>query len=702
MIKLESERKSRRRIYIPRNREIERMRLLVFRVLRFLWDAFNSEEKVAWFQHPEYFGPPNFDLFMVLLGQMIAIAPELQSFELNEKCRRLERFLGYPHDLLMRVFFVAARADISGDLLKPYLPPPYSHIKRANVEISAPHFGGQPAFVVRGENGEPLLEIEKRRLPDGSCSLLPIVYFASTAYPGDRFSGPETLPEDICRLFNADMLHARRDAPVELDPDLSTAISGSCDSDEIASSWYGGLETWDIVDISTLNGHPLNIACYDRPGDPENTGRRNAVALLKRLRNHDRAVWIKVLENIEWKDNTQTDGTWCGTPGRERRLPIPAFIRECECLGIDCSALDDRRELRAYSIEELMNFPDPGYIIYPVLKPGTYNLIYGASGVAKTWFALHLALSLSQGYSPFPGWEFRGQPQGVLYLAGEMDEEIFGERLSLLLADQVPRGRFRLIRENLDITTEKDQARVKETIAALDARIVFFDNLVTLASNGHTEGKFDKIRELFDFLKNRKISVVLVHHENRDGAFKGTAKIEQIADQSIHLFRAGDGEKIELLVHPEKIRNTSRSEQPAFRTEFDPSHPFAQWPAYKLTPEERRRLDEDDPLDEVGQNIGKKRNNQQRAWVYLDDDERAAAIIDDMLTGCPDDVIAANLAVRMRVIVEFKRQYGITEEALKKHLPDAKKLADRNCGKTTPEVLAPELWKLMRDDAASL
>ena len=160
MIKLESERKSRRRIYIPRNREIERMRLLVFRVLRFLWDAFNSEEKVAWFQHPEYFGPPNFDLFMVLLGQMIAIAPELQSFELNEKCRRLERFLGYPHDLLMRVFFVAARADISGDLLKPYLPPPYSHIKRATVEISAPHFGGQPAFVVRGENGEPLLEIE--------------------------------------------------------------------------------------------------------------------------------------------------------------------------------------------------------------------------------------------------------------------------------------------------------------------------------------------------------------------------------------------------------------------------------------------------------------------------------------------------------------------------------------------------------------
>ena len=160
--------------------------------------------------------------------------------------------------------------------------------------------------------------------------------------------------------------------------------------------------------------------------------------------------------------------------------------------------------------------------------------------------------------------------------------------------------------------------------------------------------------------------------------------------------------KLVKLVKAEKIRMTARSEQGAFRTEFDLQKPLAIWPVFPLTEEERRRLDEDDPLDEVGQNVGKKRNNQQRAWGYLDDDERAAAIIDDMLSGCPDDVIAANLAVRMRVIVEFKRQYGITEEALKKHLPDAKKLADRNCGKTTPEALAPELWNLMKDDAASL
>ena len=56
----------------------------------------------------------------------------------------------------------------------------------------------------------------------------------------------------------------------------------------------------------------------------------------------------------------------------------------------------------------------------------------------------------------------------------------------------------------------------------------------------------------------------------------------------------------------------------------------------------------------------------------------------------------------MRAVVEFKKQHGITEEALKKNLRDAKELAERDCGKATPEALAPKLWKLMKNDAASL
>ena len=92
----------------------------------------------------------------------------------------------------------------------------------------------------------------------------------------------------------------------------------------------------------------------------------------------------------------------------------------------------------------------------------------------------------------------------------------------------------------------------------------------------------------------------------------------------------------------------------------------------KLTPEELRRLDEDDPLGEVEQNIGKKRNDKRIAWSFLNDDERAVAIIDGMLSGCLDDVIAADLAVREIVISDFKQQYGISKEAIQQILPVAK------------------------------
>ena len=82
---------------------------------------------------------------------------------------------------------------------------------------------------------------------------------------------------------------------------------------------------------------------------------------------------------------------------------------------------------------------------------------------------------------------------------------------------------------------------------------------------------------------------------------------------------------------------------------------------------------ENDPLGEVERNIGKKRKNNQLAWEYLNDDERATAILDDMLNGCLDDVIAADLAVRESVIADFKRQNHISRETLDQFLPDAKK-----------------------------
>ena len=199
-------------------------------------------------------------------------------------------------------------------------------------------------------------------------------------------------------------------------------------------------------------------------------------------------------------------------------------------------------------------------------------------------------------------------------------------------------------------------------------------------------------------MKANGVIVLLVHHENREGGFKGSGKIELVADQSLHLFSAGNGDKIELLVCAEKIRMTSKAEQAAFHAAFDPKNPTAVWETRPLKPEECRRLDIDDPLGEVERNVGKKRKNNQLAWEYMDEEGRGKAIIEGMLNGCHDDVIAADLAVREIVISEFKQEYGITQDTLTKQLPEARKSPEISQEKMTPDNLTPILWKLLTDN----
>ena len=75
---------------------------------------------------------------------------------------------------------------------------------------------------------------------------------------------------------------------------------------------------------------------------------------------------------------------------------------------------------------------------------------------------------------------------------------------------------------------------------------------------------------------------------------------------------------------------------------------------------------------------------------------KATAIIDDMLSGCMDDVIAANLVVREKALVAFKEDHGISEDALKEFMPDAVKKAEKQFGKVTTAELAAVIWELIQ------
>ena len=630
-----------------------------------------------------------FNVLMMLArtpGLDLAVCTET---ERNEMARLSE--IVHPAVLYLANFY-GQWFEVPRDLDQPHLRST-SVLQTEAVEPFTLYRLGVQMILFHGKGRAPQLQVARVEL-EGGTLLLPIMYYASPNAPSIYSVMPEVQETPV--LYNSDLIAANSEAEVILTDEIGIPLVNDSDNEHIFSSWYGGMEVIDKLDYDLLEGHPVRWLCFDSGEGPMGMYEK-AVKAGTIFQQHGRKIAFQVFDRATWTGNVF--GMETGTYERSRDVSFDELMAEAAKYGVSGCVQNEVADLHVYTMDELLNLKPEEFILTPVLMPGFYCLIYGGSGVAKTWFALHLAICLSQGQAPFKHWEFSGTaPLNVLYVAGEMRPSVYGKRLGQLLAEQEANPHFGLIREDLDLTTEADQETITKAVKELKSQVVVLDNLSTLATNGHTEGQFERILGFIRKLQADGIIVLLVHHENREGGFKGSGKIELVADQSLHLFSAGNGDKIELLVRAEKIRMTSRSEQAAFRTEFDPKDPVEVWPVFDLTEEQRRRLNIDDPLGEVERNIVKQRKNHGLAWKYMDDDQRAIAILDDMLSNDLDDVIAANFAIREIAITEFKQQHGISEEAIMRILPTAKLSAKNIKEKCTTDILANEVWKLLKDN----
>lgn len=591
--------------------------------------------------------------------------------------------------------FYAQHFSISDDLDKPYHGDKKA-MQQATVEAFNLYHPGIAKIVFHGKDRAPQLQVARIDYA-GRTLLLPVTFYASAKAPTLYCMMPEVPDRPI--LYNADAIAAHPGSTVILTDELGIPLVNDNDSDYIYSSVYGGMEMIDKRDRDLLEGHPLGWLCFDN-GDGPVKMYEKAMRVKAVFQKHGLEIaFFHVFDGVTWTRNAF--GMDTGTYKSSRVLSFDELKVEAAKYGVDVgeshACADDAPHIN--SMDELMALEPKEFFLYPLLQEGFYCLIYGGSGVAKTWFALHIAIALTQGTIPFEGWEFRGKaPLNVLYVAGEMRPEEYGKRINELLAGQKTNPRFGLLREKLDLTTPEHQARVRNAVKKQKSKVVVLDNLSTLADNGHTEKQFKKIHSFIEDFQADGLTVILVHHENREGEFKGSGRISLVADISLHLFRAGNGTKIELLVQPDKARSVSSAEFPPFHTEFDPENPTVVWLSRPLTPEERCRLDIDDPLGEVEQNIGKKRKNNQLAWEYQDEDGRGKAIVEGMLNGCHDDVIAADLAVRESVIADFKQEHGISSDTLTKCLPEAMSSQEISPEKMVPDKMAPIIWNILKNN----
>jgi hypothetical protein len=205
-------------------------------------------------------------------------------------------------------------------------------------------------------------------------------------------------------------------------------------------------------------------------------------------------------------------------------------------------------------IEELLaaTYPPIEFISQPVLLHPGLCLLYGPSGISKTYFVLAWAMAIASGQK-FLKWQ-NEVPRGVLYVDGELGGRVMQQRVRMLQG-----GHEFLMKAPFYTASFDDQGNglfpdLEDPVAQLrylngipdDVQLVVLDSLSTLASMEESNDykSWGTIQRFLLGLRRRGISVIVIHHANKGGTEQsGTARRIHIMDTvlSLRAHTAADG-----------------------------------------------------------------------------------------------------------------------------------------------------------------
>jgi hypothetical protein len=210
------------------------------------------------------------------------------------------------------------------------------------------------------------------------------------------------------------------------------------------------------------------------------------------------------------------------------------------------------------------SIPERQHILRPWLREHESCLLYAATGVGKSLFALTTALAVA-GNGSFLGWKPDAKADGtdwrVLYVDGEMHIGDIQERARILM-DAVPdisRTKAKsnlqfLARQHQDPTVDfpeitdtaqgGGQERILKKVLEAGFNLLILDNFSTLGrvEDENKASSFDDIQSFLLKLKTEKVATILVHHTGKsDDTYRGSSKLAATFEVMLHLKRyAGD------------------------------------------------------------------------------------------------------------------------------------------------------------------
>jgi KaiC/GvpD/RAD55 family RecA-like ATPase len=220
-------------------------------------------------------------------------------------------------------------------------------------------------------------------------------------------------------------------------------------------------------------------------------------------------------------------------------------------------ALDGTHKLKMPTLEQLLSatFKQRRYLLSPWLREHENCMVYAATGVGKSLFAMSAALAVAGG-GEFLGWRPDDQGDGsgwrVLYVDGEMHIADIQERarqlrngMSSLSKDAVDKNLFFLARQHQtggaqfpSITEQAGQMFILDQLKANKVDLVVLDNFSTLGEveDENAAASFNAIQQFLLQLKVREVATMLVHHTGKAGDnFRGSSKLAATFETIIQL-----------------------------------------------------------------------------------------------------------------------------------------------------------------------
>ena len=187
-------------------------------------------------------------------------------------------------------------------------------------------------------------------------------------------------------------------------------------------------------------------------------------------------------------------------------------------------------------------FPEPEAILGEWLCDGFSAMVYGKTGIGKSWFAYSCALAIAKG-EPVFGWE-APRPRRVIYFDAEIDAAEITGRIKALSPNNIPDDFLLCAGMRLEgglppLDEEEAQQWYLDRIEDHHAEVIVFDNLCSLVTSGSIseDETWLPVQSFLLELRRKRIAVVVVHHAGKTGDYLGSSRMTQNINTLIKLER---------------------------------------------------------------------------------------------------------------------------------------------------------------------